>query len=106
MQKMTLQFYESPFHVNHDEDQASKLALKADLSILIASKIRENGWTQAVAAKQLGVTQPRLSNLISGKLESFSLDAMLALLDSLGHRRRSQAMQSADTVQEKDDEPR
>ena len=38
---MTLKFYDSPFHVTHDEEVATKMALKMDLSILITSAIKK-----------------------------------------------------------------
>ena len=40
--------------------------------------------TQAAAAKRLGVTQPRLSDLLRGRLSRFSLDALIALADRAG----------------------
>ncbi|WP_286011428.1 hypothetical protein [Methylovulum psychrotolerans] len=36
---MALQFYDSPFHVTHDEDTASKMAMKTDLSIMLGDLI-------------------------------------------------------------------
>ena len=42
------------------------------------------GWTQNEAAKQLGITQPRVSDLLNGKLSKFSLDALVNMLAVLG----------------------
>jgi len=49
-------------------------------SILIAVEQRVRGWnlTQAEAARRLGITQPRLSDLLRGRIESFSLDALVS----------------------------
>lgn len=42
------------------------------------------GWTQAEAARQLGITQPRVSRLIKGKVEDFNLDMLLTLAARAG----------------------
>lgn len=83
---MSLKFYESPFHVNHDPLTASKMNMKMELSIMISKLIRENGWTQSMAAEKLGVHQSRISELKRAKLDKFTLDAMLDMLDALGFR--------------------
>lgn len=83
---MALKFYDSPFHVTHPEPIASKMAMKMDLSIMLSNLIREKGWSQAVAAKQLGISQPRVSDLMNSKIEKFTLDAFLDMLDSLGFK--------------------
>jgi predicted XRE-type DNA-binding protein len=55
-------------------------------SVLIAIEQRVRGWnlTQAEAARRLGVTQPRLSDLLRGRIESFSLDALVSLAAKAG----------------------
>ena len=50
-------------------------ALKAKLAIALVKLIRDNKWTQTVAAEKLQIMQPRMSNLFRGKLEKFSIDA-------------------------------
>jgi predicted XRE-type DNA-binding protein len=45
-----------------------------------------SGLTQVVAAKTLGVTQPRLNQLLKGKIEIFSLDALVNMATSAGMR--------------------
>ncbi len=85
---MALKFYDSPFHVNHNNEQASKMAMKVDLSIMISSLIKENGWTQLEAAKNLNVQQSRISELANAKIEKFTIDAMFDMLDSLGFQAR------------------
>lgn len=83
---MALKFYDSPFHVTHPEDVASKMAMKMDLSIMLANLIKSKGWTQSEAAERLGVTQSRVSDLINAKIEKFTLDAMFDMLDKLSFR--------------------
>ena len=85
---MALKFYDSPFHVTHNNEQASKKAMKVDLSIMISSLIKEKGWTQSEAAKNLNVQQSRISELANAKIEKFTIDAMFDMLDSLGFQAR------------------
>lgn len=85
---MALKFYESPFHVTHSEEVASKMAMKMDLSLMIAGLIKEKGWTQKEAAGKLGINQSRVSELINARIELFTVDAMLDVLDILGFKAR------------------
>lgn len=48
--------------------------------------IKREGWTQAQAAKVLGVTQPRISNLIHGKIDAFALDMLVKMATAAGLR--------------------
>jgi len=81
---MALKFYDSPFHVTHDKVTASKMAMKMDLSIMLSNLIREQGWTQKEAAEKFGIQQSRVSDLTNAKIEKFTVDAMLDMLDVLG----------------------
>ena len=48
--------------------------------------IEKRGWTQSEAAKQLGVTQPRVSALMKGVWKDFSADMLLVLTTRVGLR--------------------
>jgi len=85
---MALKYFDSPFHVTHDDEVASKMAMKVDLSIMISNLIREQGWTQSEAADNLNVHQSRISELANAKIEKFTIDAMFDMLDTLGFRAR------------------
>lgn len=63
---------------------ASKLRIKADLIILIRKAIKERGLTQAHAAKILNLKQPKLSELLNGKMQSVTVDRLLKYLLLLG----------------------
>ena len=52
--------------------------------IAIEQRIGEEGWTQAEAAARLHVTQPRVSDLLNGKIGKFSLDALVNMLAPVG----------------------
>jgi len=59
------------------EDEARNLALRSDLMICIEEFVNGSGLTQARAAERLGLTQPRLNALLKGKIDQFSLDALV-----------------------------
>ena len=58
----------------------------SDLSIAIRKRIKAKGWTQKEAAKQMGVTQPRVSDLMRDKLDLFSIDSLVAMAGRAGIR--------------------
>jgi predicted XRE-type DNA-binding protein len=67
---------------------AANLAARADLMHKIIGIIEENGWKQAEAARHLGVTQPRVNDLLHGRISRFSLDALVNMAAMLGRRVR------------------
>lgn len=67
-----------------DPAEAEVMKLRAEVMIRTAQRLKECGWTQAEAARQLGITQPRVSRLIKGKVEDFSLDMLLTLAARAG----------------------
>ena len=65
-------------------EEALNMKLRAGLIHEIRAKVAEAGWTQADTAEHLRVTQPRVSDLLSGKLSKFSLDTLVNMLAVLG----------------------
>jgi predicted XRE-type DNA-binding protein len=78
---------------------ADELYAKATLSIIIGRMIRDRGLTQAEAAKLLGTTQPKVSDLIRGRLTGFSLERLFRYLNALGLRVRIQVSESPSTAE-------
>lgn len=64
--------------------EAENLQLRAQLMSKIRAVAR--GMTQAEAAKRFGVTQPRLNDVLRGKIDKFSLDALVNMLAAAGMR--------------------
>ncbi|MDR0577512.1 MAG: helix-turn-helix domain-containing protein [Candidatus Accumulibacter sp.] len=64
--------------------EAEVMKLRAETMIRLRQRLREQGWTQAEAARRLGVTQPRVSRLLKRKVEDFSLDMLLTLAARAG----------------------
>lgn len=63
---------------------AEELYAKSLLSILIARTIRDRGLTQSEAAALLGTTQPKISELVRGRLSGFSIERLFRYLNALG----------------------
>ena len=67
-----------------DADEAENLKVRADLMIELSRLIDSQGLTQTAAAKLLGVTQPRISDLTRGKIDRFSVDTLIQMLGHAG----------------------
>jgi predicted XRE-type DNA-binding protein len=65
-------------------EEAATLKIRSDVMIAIHDTIRAWDTTQAKAASRLGVTQPRLNDLLQGKIDKFSLDTLLTLAGRAG----------------------
>lgn len=61
--------------------EAANLRVRSQLMIALKSYIKERGLTQEEAAEQMGVTQPRISDLTRGKIDLFSIDMLVNMLD-------------------------
>jgi predicted XRE-type DNA-binding protein len=66
--------------------EAANLEARSILMMQIETLIEQNGWTQAVAAKRCGVSQPRINDLLRGKIDKFSIDALVNIAGALGQR--------------------
>jgi len=69
-------------------EEAANLTLRSELMDEIEQIIKKNGWTQKEVAKRCGVTQPRLNNLLRGRISRFSLDTLVNIASALGRRVR------------------
>ena len=69
-------------------DEAEHLRIRSDLLVQLQKVIRSQGLKQAEAAKLLDVTQPRVSDLMRGRLDLFSVDTLIDMLARLGIRVR------------------
>lgn len=65
-------------------DEVAVLTLRAELMVVLRRLIAAKGWTQAQAAEALGVSQSRVSDLVRGKHEKFSLDMLVTLAARAG----------------------
>ena len=65
-------------------EQAANLKLRSALLRQIADFAHEAGWTQAEAARRCGVTQPRMNDLLRGRVSRFSLDVLVNIATAIG----------------------
>ena|SRR5215510_7119080 len=66
------------------KEESEHLLVRADLLIQVQKAIASKGLTQLEAAKLLRVTQPRISDLLRGRIDLFSTDALIDMLARLG----------------------
>jgi len=69
-------------------EQAASLRARAELMQKIGAHLKKYDWTQAEAARRCGVTQPRINDLLRGRVSRFSLDALVNIATALGCRVR------------------
>jgi len=67
-------------------DEAEYLKVRAELMANLQKVITARGLKQAEAAELLGVTQPRISDLMRGRIDLFSIDTLIDMLARLGVR--------------------
>jgi predicted XRE-type DNA-binding protein len=69
-----------------DKAEAENLKLRSELMMRISQYYAGSGMIQADAAKILGLTQPRLNALLKGRIDQFSLDALVNIANHAGLR--------------------
>lgn len=69
-----------------EPSRADAASLKARAELMLAIRKAVDAWdvTQAAAAKRLQITQPRMNDLVRGRINKFSLDALIDLADRAG----------------------
>jgi predicted XRE-type DNA-binding protein len=72
--------------IEPDPVEAENLKLRSSLMLALTRHIKSEGLTQAQAACLLGITQPRISNLIHGKIDLFGLDLLVKMAAIAGLR--------------------
>jgi predicted XRE-type DNA-binding protein len=64
--------------------QAENMRLRSSLMMSLKEHVSREGLTQSQAAKVFGVTQPRVSDLMRGKIELFGLDSLVNMAAAAG----------------------
>ncbi len=80
--------YECRDAIADTQEEAANLTMRSDLMDEIGAIIKTNGWTQKEAAKRCGVTQPRINDLLRGRIARFSIDALVNIVSALGRKVR------------------
>lgn len=67
-----------------DLGERERMKMLSDMMDIVEHLIEEKGWTQKQAAQHLGVTQPRISDLMRGKISVFSIDSLVTMAGKAG----------------------
>lgn len=67
-----------------DPAERESLKIKSRMVIAIEQRIKSLGLTQAQTAKLMGVSQPRVSDVVNGKIDRFTIDMLITMLGRLG----------------------
>jgi predicted XRE-type DNA-binding protein len=82
---MSTEIFESVWDALEDTPaEAENMRLRSSLMIAISEAVAAWGLSQTEAARRLGVTQPRLNDLLRGRVGKFSIDALVALAARAG----------------------
>jgi predicted XRE-type DNA-binding protein len=76
-------------------EEAENMKLRSALMMALESHIKRTGMTQAEAAKRFGVTKPRVSGLMRGKINLFALDALVNMAMAAGLRIEMRVLEPA-----------
>jgi predicted XRE-type DNA-binding protein len=87
MKKVKAKTYSSVWDaIAESPQEAANLRLRAELMGKITAIIAKKGWTQLEAAGHCAITQPRINDLLRGRISRFSLDALVNIASALGRR--------------------
>lgn len=75
--------------------QSANMKLRSELMIQISEFVKKSGHTQVVAAKQLGVSQPRLNDVLKGRIDKCTVDRLVNMLDAVGYNVELNVFQAA-----------
>jgi predicted XRE-type DNA-binding protein len=81
---MSKKQYGSIWDAIADPKEAENMKLRAKLMRAIIIRIEKKKLSQAAAAKLMGVTQPRISDLVRGKVDLFSIDTLITMASAVG----------------------
>lgn len=82
---MKIQTFDSVWDaVSDTPEQAESMKFRAQLVDILNAWIKKRGFSQEQAATELGVTQPRISELARGKIQIFSVDKLINMMSHAG----------------------
>ena len=76
--------HESPFDLYNDPDRTGNLKVRSKLMNLLAGYIDRKGFTQVEAGEHFGVSQGRISELLSGRISKFTIDYLINMCSRAG----------------------
>lgn len=82
---MEIQTFDNVWDALEDNpEEAANMTMRSNLLIAVSEQVKSWNVTQDEAAKRLGVSQPRLNDLLRGRIVKFSLDALVTLARKAG----------------------
>jgi predicted XRE-type DNA-binding protein len=81
--------------LEENSDDAANMRLRSELAVAVRAAVKAWAVTQAEAARRLRVTQPRLNDLLRGRIARFSLDALVGLAERAGLAVRMEVVRRA-----------
>lgn len=70
--------------ITKDPSEAADMRFRADMMLALRGYFQDRGWNQAKIGAKLGIKQPRVSELMKGKIHLFSSDKLVGFLAKLG----------------------
>lgn len=87
MKTQKIQEYQNVWDaIEDDAIQAANLKLRSQLMMEVTEYVRQSGLTQTDAAAALGISQPRLNDVLKGKIEKCTVDRLVNMLAAIGYR--------------------
>lgn len=81
--------------IEDSREEAESMKLRAKLMMAVQERISASGASQREAAKLIGVTQPRVSDLMRGRIDLFSVESLVDMLVRLGMKVEVRVKQAA-----------
>ena len=82
---MKMQTYNDVWDALSDTpEEAENMKIRSGLMMAISDRLENLDGPQAAKAKRLGITQPRLNDLLQGRISKFSLDALVTIAVNAG----------------------
>ena len=78
--------FNSLFDAVNDATEAADLKFRADVMITLRKMFEDRGWKQSEIADALSIPQPRVSDLMRGKIDRFSSDKLIGFLAKMDVR--------------------
>ncbi len=72
--------------IEGDQVKAANLKLRSELMMEVSAYVKKSGLTQSSAAEKLGTTQPRLNDVLKGRIEKCTVDRLVNMLAAVGYK--------------------